>query len=102
MELREHPLMKYGRLPNWPPVWTQNTRTGIKRLAGEIGVLAYVHTRRGPSDKCFLVIDHEHERYVGTLLFDDRTFCGQVCELLRGHVGRSIKDIGGLDVSHFL
>jgi hypothetical protein len=102
LKLREHPLMRYGRLPNWPPVWTQNTRSGVKKLVGEMGVLAYIHARHGPSNKCYLVIDHEHERYVGTLLFDDQMFCGQICHLLRRHIGRSIQEIGDLEVSHFL
>jgi len=38
-------------------------------------------------------------QYVGTLLFADSVFCAQVCALLQQHLGRSIKEIGDLEVS---
>jgi len=94
--------MRYGRIPNWPPVWTQNQASGVRRMDGEIGVLRYVHARIGPSNTCFLVIDYQSERFVGTLLFSDRTFCAQISDLLRGNIGRPIKEIGDLDVTHLL
>ena len=102
VELRNHPLMAYGELRSWPPVWTQNTRGGVKTLTGEIGVLTYVYMRHRPATKCFLVIDHQNETFVGTLLFDDQAFGVKVCDLLRGLVGRPVKDIGDLDVSNVL
>lgn len=101
MKLRAHPLMTYRQVPNWPPVWTQTTKTGRRTIKGEIGVLKYVYTSGGvPSDKCFLVIEHENEQYVGTLLFDNLTFCAQLCAMLQSQVGRSIQQIGDLDVAH--
>jgi hypothetical protein len=36
----------------------------------------------------------------GPLHFDDRALCYQLFTLLKSHVGRSIKDIGGLDLAH--
>jgi hypothetical protein len=36
---------------------------------------------------------------VGALLFADSVFCSQVCALLQQHLGRSIKEIGDLEVS---
>jgi hypothetical protein len=78
VKLREHPLLKYRRVCNWPPVWTQHTNTGVKTLTGEIGILLYVHARHQPSNKCFLVIEHGREKFVGTLIFDDEAFCGQI------------------------
>jgi hypothetical protein len=94
--------MAYGGLRSWPPIWTQNTRGGVKTLSGEIGVLRYVYMRHGPATKCFLVIDHLNETFVGTLQVDDQTFCAKVSALLRGLVGRPTKDIGDLDVSNLL
>jgi hypothetical protein len=102
LELRKHPLMAYGGLASWPPAWTQNTRGGVKTLRGEVGVLTYVYMRRQPATKCFLVIDYQNETFVGTLLFDDQAFAVKVCDLLRGLVGRPIKDIGDLEVSELL
>jgi hypothetical protein len=38
---------------------------------GEVGVLKHVLSNSEMSKKCYLVIDFEEERYVGTLLCDD-------------------------------
>jgi hypothetical protein len=41
--------------------------------------------------------------YVGALVFDDVMFCRQLCELLQNHhLGKSIKEIGDLEVDRFL
>jgi hypothetical protein len=46
-----------------------------------------------------LVIEHRKENFVGTLRFDDAIFCWHLTMFLRKHIGRSIQEIGGLDVS---
>jgi len=51
-----------------------------------------------PSDRCFLIIEYAEAAYMGCLLFDDRSFCRTISELLMNHCGYSIQDIGGLDV----
>jgi hypothetical protein len=48
------------------------------------------------------VIDHEKERYVGALLFDDIAICRQIALILKTHTGRPIREIGDLDISHTL
>ena len=99
MKLRNHPLMRHRGASNWPPTWMQHRRDGgVKTLQGEIGVLRYAYSRRGPAEKCYLVIEHEHEAFVGTLFFDNETSCEQICKLLQAHVGHSIKEIGDLEV----
>ena len=45
-------------------------------------------------------MEHEGRMYTGALLFDDAVFCEQIFDLLETCIGRSIKEIGGLDVSH--
>src|SRR6185503_10460911 len=100
MQLRDHPLMSYRQLKNWPPVWTRARDKMVKTVVGEVGVLSYVHSNATLSSRCYLVMDYEDETYVGTLLFDDHAFCEQVGNFLRLHVNRSIKDIGDLDLSH--
>ena len=95
-------MMSHRAQPNWPPVWTQVTKDATKTLRGELGVLKYVHANAKLSNKCFLVIEHEHEKYVGSLIFDDKAFCMQVSALLQRNLGRPIKAIGALDLSFTL
>ena len=103
MELRSHPGMTYRGIPNWPPTWTQPRKEDLpKTLRGEVGTLSYVYANERLSSKCFLVIDYENERYVGALLFSDRKLCQQITGILRTQVGRPIKAIGAIDLSHTL
>jgi hypothetical protein len=75
-----------------------NNNRGVKILKGEVGVLIYVHAG-GASNTCYLVIEHENQNYNGSLVFDDARSCRQIIDLLQQHLGRSIKEIGDLDVS---
>jgi hypothetical protein len=102
MQLRDHPLMCRHGLANWPPVWTQARRKDNKTKRGELGVLRYVHWNSAGSSKCYLVIEYNREHYVGSLMFDDATFCRQIATILQGHIGEAISDIGALEVSHTL
>ncbi len=63
-----------------------------------LGVLVYVHPG-GASNTCYLVIEHENENYTGSLVFDDGPFCRQIVDLLQRYCGRSVKEIGDLDVT---
>jgi hypothetical protein len=47
----------------------------------------------------FLVIEHENEHFVGSLIFDDVTFCWEIAMLLQNHIGHSIEEIGSLEVA---
>jgi hypothetical protein len=102
MKLRDHPGMNYRGISNWPPVWTQARKQSIKTLKGEIGILRYLYANNALSGKCYLVIDYEQEQYVGCLIFNDRSFSSQICDILRNHIGRSIQEIGDLDISQTL
>jgi hypothetical protein len=76
-------------------------REGLKTLRGEIGILKNVIGRDlGRSTKCFLIIEHEGEQYVGTLLTSTPSDCASISQFLSLHSGRSIREIGDLDVSH--
>jgi hypothetical protein len=100
MRLRDHPLMCYIGAANWPPVWME-LRSG-RSIRGELGVLRSVHALSLASNKCFLVMEYQDKVYLGTLIFDDRVFCAQIYNLVKQHIGLSIKEIGDLDVSHTL
>jgi hypothetical protein len=102
MKLRDHPLMSYRGLKNWPPTWSRARSNVVKTVRGEVGVLAYVHSNPKVSGKCYLVMDYDGETYVGTLIFENHAFCKQVGNLLNLHLKRSIKDIGDLDLSSTL
>jgi hypothetical protein len=98
LKLRDNPLMRYRGLPNWPPVWTHAKRGSVKTVRGEVGVLQYVHSNSKVSGKCYLVIDYQHETYVGTLIFESRAFCKQVVDLLNLHLKKTIQAIGDLEL----
>jgi hypothetical protein len=100
MLLRDHPLMSYHGVPSWPPVWTCKNGLQKKLRRGEIGILKSVTISNSqPADRCFLYIEHEGSSYVGCLLFDDSTFCGQIAKVLQGYCNRRIAEIGSLDLS---
>ena len=98
MDLRDHPLMSYRGIPNWPPVWICGTTN--KRLTGEVGILARVINNEKLRAKCFLVIEYETHVYTGCLLFDDESFSRQISELLEFYIGSSIRDIGSIDLAY--
>jgi len=99
MELRSHPGMSFHGVSNWPPVWVHSRGGEEKQLNGEIGVLKYVHASNRLSNKCYIVMEHESIQYVGCLIFEDVGFCYRVANMLRTYLGRSIKEIGDLDLS---
>jgi hypothetical protein len=103
MLLRDHPLMQYRGLPSWPPIWTWPDGVENNRPRGEIGILRSVRESLvQPANRCFLYIDHEGSSYIGCLLIEDHTFCGQIVKLLKGYCNRPIAEIGSLDLSHTL
>ena len=105
MHLRDHPLMSYRGVPNWPPVWIQSRGFAVKPMRGEVGILVYVYRNENTSStKCYLTIEHEHQIYVGTLLFDysARGFGVQICKLLNANTRRTLKEIGDLEVGQLL
>lgn len=103
LALRDHPLMSYQGLRNWPPEWAWVGGQPNKHPRGEVGVLrSVVLSPAQPPARCFLYIEHEGSSYIGCLLFDDPNFCRQVATLLQDYCNRPIAEIGGIDVSHTL
>src|SRR5215475_10309454 len=97
MLLRDHPLMSYHGIRNWPPAWIRLNGEGNKYPRGEIGTLTAVSLSRiKPANRCYLYINHEESFYMGCLLFDDLAFCRHISQLLRFCRNRSIAEIGGL------
>jgi hypothetical protein len=102
VKLRDHPQMSYRGLANWPPIWTQVNEQAVKTLWGEVGVLENVSVNERIHNKCYLLIRHEGERYVGCLAFSDVAFCQAIVGFLQHQLGHQICHIGDLDVSHTL
>jgi hypothetical protein len=102
MELRNHPLMRYYGLPSWPPHWSPIEEPRNKVITGEVGVLKQVSYSSMQGYACHMYIEHEGRNYIGTLLIDDATFCRHLYFVLHQQKGRSIKEIGSLDLSYTL
>jgi hypothetical protein len=95
--------MVYHGLRSWPPVWTWVGGADNSRPKGEIGVLRGVKLSKiEPADRMFLYIEHENASYLGCLLLDHNAFCRQMAELLENCCGRSVPEIGELDLSYTL
>jgi hypothetical protein len=54
----------------------------------------YCFSRQVP----FYYNDHHGSIYLGRLNFNDEEFCGQIFELLKANCGRSITEIGSIDI----
>jgi hypothetical protein len=101
MLLRDHPLMRYHGLPNWPPAWTWIGGVENKQPQGEVGILKTIELSKvQPANRFFLRIEYEKSSYMGCLLFDDRVFCSQMANLLEGYCNRPIAEIGSLDLAY--
>jgi hypothetical protein len=98
--------MNYRGFPNWPPRWYARGDGMAPPVDGEVGILTEVvpHYSSLPhqSAELFLFMEHNGHRYIAAVFFSDPTFCRQVGELLQKSYGRTLEEIGGLDVSGLL
>jgi hypothetical protein len=93
------PVMSCRGTRNWPPIWEAENKSAIlQKISGEIGRLkdAFIDATR--KNRCFLFMEHEGAGYIAALDFDDPRFCPLFVQVLRRHLGASIKDIGDLDI----
>ena len=101
MNLRDHPMMiRKSGYSSWPPVWTTTHADRDNKPIGEVGTLEEVMMSNMIYNKVFMFMESDGFRYMGLMTFDDLTFSSQIGILLKANRGRSIKDIGDLDVSH--
>ena len=98
MKLRDHPFLSRYGVKSWPPTWTWIDGPANKKLKGEVGILKEVKVSK-TANRCFLVIDHERSTYIGTLFINDFAFFVKLSKLLRSYCGKSLREIGGLDLS---
>jgi len=83
----------------WPPLWTGAKEKAHQTLTGEIGTLRYVYANQIIWTKCYLIVEHEKENYVGSLVFTSHDVSRKVVGLLRTHIGKTIAEIGDLEIS---
>jgi hypothetical protein len=103
MLLREHPLMMYNGNRSWPPVWLWTAGYDTTHPTGEVGILkAVLRSHIEPNDRCFLVMEHCGAEYVGTLFLNDLIFCREIFEVLLRNVGKTILEIGDIDLHNTL
>jgi hypothetical protein len=98
-KLRDHPRMGYRGLHNWPPLSIRCSRGPYAKITGEVGILTGVKWYDLTANRCFLLMEFQSERYMGSLIFDDAAFCRQIYALLQDHIGESITEIGDLGIS---
>jgi hypothetical protein len=99
VELRNHPSICFAGQPSWPPVWTPTTkRDGGKAARGEIGILVKAYTTSDAAKTCYLIIEHKFETYVGALMLEDAAFCQRLCSIIQQNAGRTIAEIGSIDL----
>jgi len=80
-----------------------HTRTKpYKRLTGEVGTFTGSVCYEHAPTRLFVKMEFAHEPYMGCLVLQDNIFCYQLHELLKKHVGSTIKEIGDLDLSQTL
>ncbi len=101
MQLRNHPFMSLNGIRNWPPewIWASGLRNAFIHPEGEIGVLENVRQSIVNPDRClFITMIHHGSTYLGRLNFNHEEFCGQIFELLKANCGRSLTEIGSIDI----
>lgn len=95
MSLRDHPLLS----PGWPPVWLYCGGLDNTHPKGEVGILKAVHLSVvKPPAGCFLIMEHAGAEYMATLFASDAAFCVEIYEVLLRHCGKTIREIGDIDV----
>ena len=103
VQLRDHPQMNFADYANWPPIWVSGAGSETyKKTLGEVGILIDVILNEAAPDRLFLRMEIKSARYMGCLAFNDHVFCRQLYIFLQDHIGKSIKEIGDLDLSYTL
>jgi hypothetical protein len=100
MLLRDHPLMTYQNSRSWPPVWFYRGGFDNTHPRGEVGILKNVFVSSvHPSTRCYLIMEHAGGEYMGDLSISDVAFCVQIYAMLLRHCGKTIQEIGDIDIS---
>ena len=102
MKLRDHPLMSYHGVHNWPPVWVSLYDNDDALRRTEFGVLTEVRESQFGGDRIVLLMEYNQNTYGAALTFADLAFYKQILELMKSCIGSTIKDIAEIDLTHTL
>ena len=92
--------MTYQNSSSWPPVWLYCRGFDDTHPRGEVGILKNVFVSSvKPSTRCFLVMEHAGAEYMGDLSISDAAFCSEIYAVLLRHCGKTIQEIGDIDLS---
>jgi hypothetical protein len=101
MLLRDHPLMTYKGVLSWPPNWLWRGGYDTTHPKGEVGILKSVTSSAiEPNYRCFLLMEHCGAEYVGALLLSDPAFWREIYRVLIQSRGKTIREIGDIDLSY--
>ena len=99
MKLRDHPLVRLS----WPPMWCWRAGGKKKNVTGEVGILKQVQPYSiQPPDRFYLIMEYGGAEYLGVLLVEDYALCQQLFNMLAQHWGKTIREIGDIDLSAIL
>jgi hypothetical protein len=99
MLLRDHPLMMFQGNRSWPPDWLWSHGCDDTHPRGEVGILKNV-IRSTTADGCFLIMEHCGAEYKGAVLLSDPAFSRVIFRLLVCSSGKTIQEIGDIDLSY--
>ena len=103
MRFRDHPLMtRRSGAKTWPPQWSSTRRDEKDWPKGEVGTLRQAWLHDGLDSCIFLFIEHNGHQYIGSMYFDNPRFCYDIDAVLKSNLGRSIKEIGDLEMSDLM
>jgi len=95
-------MTRSSGVSTWPPRWTKSHGDGNSKLSGEIGTLTKVLINPALDNTIFLWMENEGAEYVTALVFDDRSWCLQLHNLLKSKIGVSLRAIGDIDLANTL
>src|SRR5215475_1974202 len=99
MKLRDYPLLSCRGVSSWPPTWVGWNSKQLDQSKAETAILKDV-TLSTTALRCYLMIEHEGDEYLGALLFEDHNSCLRIYRLLLSHRGEVIRKVSEIDVPH--
>jgi hypothetical protein len=98
MKLRDHPLMPPDRFRTWPPslLCVYGTNKAIEQ--DEIDILTRVSFHARGKSQIMVGMKNGNGEYSAWVYFDDYQSCLKAYERLRDSIGKSIEEVGDLEL----